>query len=66
MIRRIKLRWYKWLADRAHSRCMAMLDEVDCGVALLRFLNPEFATWDTKFRTRWEKYQNLRDALNSS
>ena len=61
MRRKIKLIWYRWRANRAYLRCRAMLDEVDCGVALLRHISPEFATQDTKFRTLWEKYQKLRD-----
>lgn len=63
MIRKIKLRWYRYLTKRAYLRCRAMLDEVDCGVALLRGISPDFAVWDMKFRTRWEKYRTLRDGF---
>lgn len=63
MRRKIKLMWYKWQTRRAYLRCRAMLDEVDCGVALLRYISPEFAVEDDKFRKLWERYQNLRDKL---
>ena len=56
---KIKLRWYKWLAKRAYLRCRTLLDEVDCGVALLKEINPRFAKEDARFRSLMKKCYEL-------